>query len=140
MLSASIDALDDPMSMAHDLQRRAGLGLLSLMASAAALLPGAGAAFAQESPADVTPAQVAIFQIGLEAGCKRSGRRRGEAPEHVDAFCNCTLKVLKENASFAEWQQAVFQSRKRLSREESSALLAPHAPKLDVCKAEARQP
>ena len=89
--------------------------------------------FAQESASDVTAAQVTLYQIGLETGCKRSGRRRGEPPEQVDAFCACSIRVLKENASFSEWQQAYFYWQKRLNRE-ASDLLASYRPKLEACK------
>lgn len=90
-------------------------------------------AFAQESPADVTASQIAIYQLGLEVGCKHAGRKRGDPPEQVDAVCNCASRVLKENASFSEWQEAYYYSRKRLRREESK-MLAAHLPKLQACK------
>ena len=102
--------------------------------SAAGLLACAQRVGAQESASEVTAAQVAIYQVGLETACRNGGRRRGEAPEQVDAFCACSIRVLKENASFAEWQQAYFYWRKRLNRE-ASDLLDAYRPKLQACKA-----
>ena len=96
----------------------------------------AGAALAQEKPADVTDAQVSIYQLGLEIACKNAGRKRGESPEKVDAFCICATKVLKEKASQAEWQTAYFHFRKG-QRREARAVLAPHMASLETCKAEA---
>ena len=102
-------------------------------AGAFALAMSSNMAFAQESAAEVTADQVAIYQLGLEAACKRGGRKRGEAPEQVDAFCACSIRALKENASFSEWQQAYYYWRKRLNRE-ASDMLAQHMPKIKACK------
>jgi len=106
--------------------------LLSVI-SAAALFVSSSTTSAQESPSEVTASQVAIYQLALETGCKNSGRRRGDSAEQVDAVCSCMMRVLKEDASFSEWQEAYYYSRKRLKREESS-MLAAHLPKLQACK------
>lgn len=103
----------------------------------AGLILAIGTASAQESPAEVTASQVALYQLGLEAACKHSGRKRGEPPELVDSACGCMTRVLKEDASFSEWQHAYYYRVKRLKREESG-LLAAHMPRLQACKAEAR--
>lgn len=89
--------------------------------------------FAQEAPSDVTEAQVLIYQLGMDTGCKHAGRRRGDPTDKVDAFCNCVMKTLKDNASQAEWQQAYYFSQKRQDREEAQAL-ASHMPRIKACK------
>ena len=111
------------------------LPLIALPTTAVAvvLLMSTRIAFAQESVSDVTVDQVAIYQLGLETACRRSGRRRSEPPEQVDAFCICTMRVLKENASFSEWQQAYYYWQKRLNRE-AKDMLSPYLPKLEACK------
>jgi hypothetical protein len=90
-------------------------------------------ALAQESPAAVTEAQVAIYQLGVETGCKHAGRRRGDPPELVDSLCNCVIQTLKDNVTFSEWQQAYYYSSKRLDRQEAQ-VLALHMPKIKTCK------
>jgi len=92
---------------------------------------------AQESPTEVTDAQISLYQMGLELACKNSGRRRGDPPEKVEVFCSCASKTLKQNATRAEWQNAYFFNRKRLSREEKEALAA-HLPQVESCKAAAQ--
>ena len=93
-------------------------------------------AFAQEIPEEVTESQVAVYQRGMDMGCKDAGRRRGDPAEKVDAFCNCVAGVLKENVTQSEWQQAYFYFRKRQEREEMRALSA-HTAKIRTCKANA---
>ena len=121
--------------MILDRRRRMDIVMIARIAivSTAALLARAEVVFAQESASEVTAAQVAIYQVGLETACRNSGRRRGEAPEQVDAFCTCSMRVLKENASISEWQQAYFYYRKGLKRE-ASDLLEAYRPKLQACK------
>ena len=115
------------------LRHLASRALFTVLVAAGALVTSSNIALAQESASDVTADQVAIYQLGLEMACKRGGRKRGEPPEQVDAFCTCSIRVLKENASFSEWQQAYHYWRKRLSRE-ASDMLAPHMPKIQACK------
>jgi hypothetical protein len=98
-----------------------------------ALLSIANSTFAQETPSDVTEAQVLTYQLGMDTGCKHAGRRRGDPTDKVDAFCKCVMKTLKENASQAEWQQAYYFSRKRQDRDEAQTL-APHMPRIQMCK------
>ena len=130
---AALRTLKRRPAMRRDRPRRAGLNAWIVMIGVAATFIPAGSTFGQESAAEVTDAQVALYQVGLETRCRQAGRKRGEAPEQVDAFCTCTIRVLRENASYSEWQQAYYYWRKRLNRE-ASALLAPYLPKLQACK------
>ena len=110
--------------------------VLRLLKTANAILlfvPFVPPALAQESPEDVTEAQVTRYQLGVETGCKHAGRRRGDSPDLVDGVCNCVIRVLRENVAFSEWQRAYYFSIKRLDREEAQALAA-HMPKVKMCK------
>ena len=54
---------------------------------------------AQESAAQVTDVQLADYQLGLEAGCRSSGRRRGDSPTKIEAYCGCVMKTLRDNVT-----------------------------------------
>ncbi|WP_298827324.1 hypothetical protein [uncultured Piscinibacter sp.] len=73
---------------------------------------------AQEKPEDVTSEQIATYQTGLEVGCKRTGRARMESAEKAERYCGCVMKVLKENASQAQWQRAYFHFARQQPQEE----------------------
>jgi len=103
----------------------------ALLAAVAAC--SAAAALGQDSPAAVSVEQVKAYQVGLEAGCRRVGRSRGDAPEKIDAYCGCVLRVLRENASTAQWQQAAFAEMRRQPREEALAL-SEHTLKFQACR------
>ena len=89
--------------------------------------------WAQENPTQVTDEQIAVYQRGIEAGCKDAGRRRGDPVERVDAFCSCVLKVLVAELARAEWQQAFFSSLRRDPQGEE-AVMAPHFEKVGACR------
>ncbi|HNH88295.1 MAG TPA: hypothetical protein PLX46_02655 [Thiobacillaceae bacterium] len=90
-------------------------------------------ALALESPSDVTDSQVSFYQLGMETGCKDAGRRKGDAAEKVEAFCNCMMQALKDDLTFAEWQQAYFFSRNHQDHEEMQ-ILGPHMRKVQRCR------
>lgn len=91
---------------------------------------------ALESPSDVTDSQVSFYQLGMEKGCKDAGHRRGDAAEKVEAFCNCMTQALKDDLTYAEWQQAYFFSRNRQDREEMK-IIGQHMRKVQGCRSNA---
>jgi hypothetical protein len=90
-------------------------------------------AFAQETPAQVTDAQVDFYQRGIEAGCKDAGRRHGDPVEQVDSFCNCVVKTLKAEVTAMEWRQAYFHSVRHEADAEQT-VMAPHMSHLGACR------
>lgn len=90
-------------------------------------------AFAQEAPSQVTDAQIEVYQRGIEAGCKDTGRNRGDPGAQVDGFCSCVLKTLIAELTIAEWRQAYFYSARREARAEH-AVMAPHLRHVGVCR------
>ena len=88
---------------------------------------------AQEKAIEVTEAEVAFYQLGIETGCKDAGRRRGDPAEQVEGFCNCLMSLLKAELTFEEWQQASLFSRNRQEREEME-ILRPHMAGIQECR------
>lgn len=88
---------------------------------------------AQESAAQVTDVQLADYQLGLEAGCRSSGRRRGDSPAKIEAYCGCVMKTLRDNVTRGEWQQAFYFFSKDMPREEMQ-VLSPVTPKFQACR------
>ena len=93
----------------------------------------AGAAFAQESPSEVTDAEIARYKATAQKGCRDAGLARSDPQERVDAFCNCVLATLEKTMKRTEWQQASFYSMKNQEAEEK-AVLDPHFKNLTVCR------
>lgn len=93
----------------------------------------AGVAGAQKSPADVTDAQIRDYKRAAESACVDSGKKRGDPPEKVLAFCKCMTGVFEKNVKRAEWQQAFFYSTQNRGAEEAN-VLGPHLSKTRVCK------
>jgi|GEM_PF-2492238 len=90
-------------------------------------------AFAWESPNDVTELEVSFYQLGMERGCKDAGRRKGDAVEQVDSFCNCMISILKEDITYPEWQQASFFASNKKSSEERK-IIGSHMGKVQGCR------
>jgi hypothetical protein len=59
---------------------------------------------AQQSPSDVTQAQIVEYKAAAENACKESGKKQGDPQEKVDAFCGCLMDVLDKSMSWPEWQ------------------------------------
>jgi hypothetical protein len=93
----------------------------------------AGAAFAQQSPAEVTDAEIARYKSTAQKGCREAGLARSDPQERIDIFCNCVLATLEKTMKRAEWQQAYFYSLKNQEAEER-AVLDPHVKNLGVCR------
>lgn len=90
-------------------------------------------ASAQETPADVTDAQVAEMRAGLEPGCIARGRARG-APEHdVVSFCTCMTKVLDANVPADTWRRMTWLASQH-RQEEMLPSLNSLAPLLQTCR------
>ena len=104
--------------------------------SGACAVAAAVASLAQEVASEVSTEHVKSYQLGLEAGCKRVGRNRGEEPEKADAYCGCVMRVLRENATPSQWRQAAFAEMKRQPREEALAL-SEHTLKFQACRTNA---
>jgi hypothetical protein len=93
----------------------------------------AGAAFAQQSPSEVTDAEIARYKQTAQQGCREPGMARGDPQEMIDAFCNCILATLEKNLKRTEWQQLYFYSLKKQDVEER-VVLEPHIKGLAVCR------
>ena len=65
-------------------------------------------------------------------GCKDGGRQRGDPAQHVDAFCDCMIEVLRGSLRVEEWQRATFFGMRRNEHEEQQVLM-PHLPKVKAC-------
>ena len=92
----------------------------------------AGAAFAQESPSEVTDGEIARYKATAQKGCRDAGMSRGDPQERVDNFCNCMLQALEQSMKRTEWQQAYFHSLKNEEARES-AILEPHIKQVGAC-------
>lgn len=88
---------------------------------------------AQESPTEITEAQVDFYQLGIETGCKDAGRRKGDPVEKVEGFCSCMMRTLKAQLTSEEWRQAAFFSRNHQAREEMQ-IIGPHMTKIQECR------
>ncbi|MFM2112827.1 MAG: hypothetical protein RLZZ271_1487 [Pseudomonadota bacterium] len=91
------------------------------------------AACAQDTPEQITNAQINAYRLGLETGCKNAGRRRGDDAQKVDGFCGCMLEVLNKSMSPQDWQKAYFYSIKKQEREEM-LVMRPHMSKIQTCR------
>ena len=92
----------------------------------------ANSAYGQETPAQVTADQVAVYRAGMDNGCRNAGRRRGDPQARVDGFCSCMMKVLDKSMTADEWKRAVLHALKRQDHEEM-AVLRPHMSKVQAC-------
>ena len=93
----------------------------------------AGAAFAQQSPSEVTDAEIARYKVTAQMGCREPGLARGDPQDRIDAFCNCILTTLEKNLKRTEWQQLYFYSHTKQDVEER-VVLEPHIKGLAVCR------
>ncbi len=91
------------------------------------------AAWTQESAAQVTDAQIDLYQRGIAIGCKAAGQRAGDPVEQVNALCDCVLNGLKAEVSRAEWQQAYLFSLRHDPRGEQE-IIGPHMQHLSMCR------
>ncbi len=90
-------------------------------------------ASAQDTPADVTDAQVAELRASVEPGCIARGRARG-APEHdVVSFCSCMTKVLDANVPIDTWRRMTWLASQHKQEEMGQSMNA-FAPLLQACK------
>ena len=89
--------------------------------------------FAQDAASDVSPAQIALYQAGMEAGCKDAGQRSGDSAAQVGSFCGCMVQVLKTELTQDEWQQAYRYSLNHQSKEEMQ-LLGRHLQSVQACR------
>ena len=93
----------------------------------------AGTVFAQQSPSEVTDAEIARYKATAQKGCRDAGLARNDPQERVDTFCNCVLATLEKTMKRTEWQQAYFYSMKNQEAEEKG-VLDPHVKNLGVCR------
>ena len=93
----------------------------------------AGAAFAQQSPSEVTDAEIARYKATAQKGCRDAGLARNDPQERIDTFCNCVISTLEKTMKRTEWQQAYFYSMKNQEAEEKT-VLDPHVKNLGVCR------
>lgn len=92
----------------------------------------ASGALAQNSPADVTDAQVRKYKAAAEEGCIESGKQRGDPQAQVSQFCKCMTGVFEKGLTASEWKQAVYFHLQNRAAEESN-VFGPHAAKLRTC-------
>ena len=93
----------------------------------------AGAALAQESPAEVTDGEIARYKALAQKSCREPGLARGDPQEKVDTFCNCVIATLEKNLKRTEWQQLYFYSQKN-QEEQEKIVLAPQVKHLIACR------
>jgi hypothetical protein len=97
---------------------------------AAAVL--ASVAGAQQSPSEVTDAEIAKYKKAAYAGCREPGLARDHPEAKVDAFCTCFMAALDKTMKRTEWQQAYFYWLTE-QETEAKAVLAPHVQNLGYC-------
>lgn len=93
----------------------------------------AGAAFAQQSPSEVTDGEIARYKATAQKGCRDAGMSSGDPQERVDTFCNCMIQTLEKSMKRTEWQQAYFHSLKNEEAQEN-AVLEPHVKQIAACQ------
>lgn len=93
-----------------------------------------GAAYAQQSPAEVTDGEIAKYKKAAYAGCRDPGIARGDPEAQIDAVCSCFIKSIEKTMKRTEWQQAYFYWLKE-QETEAKAVLAPHVQNLGHCRA-----
>ena len=94
-----------------------------------------GAAYAQESPSEVTDGEIARYKATAQKGCRDAGMSRGDPQDRVDTFCNCMLQTLEKSMKRTEWQQAYFYAFKNEEAREN-AVLEPHVKQIAVCQSQ----
>lgn len=104
-------------------------GLAALAVSIACTVP----AFAQQSPADVTDAQIKQYKTSAEKACTDAGKAQGDPPKRVAEFCKCMTGVFEKNLTKTEWQKVVYFSANDRHSEEVN-VLGPHMNKIRECR------
>jgi hypothetical protein len=94
-------------------------------------IASAGAALGQEAFSEVSDAQIAVYQRGMDAECKGIGGKRRVAPERA-RYCECVMMSLRTSMSREEWQQAIRFARKR--DEQEMKVLEPHLARASLCR------
>jgi hypothetical protein len=92
----------------------------------------AGTAAAQESPSEVTDAEIAKYKKAAYEGCREPGLKRGDPETRVNAFCSCMIMQLEQTMKRPDWQQAYFYFIRNES-EQHNRVLAPHLPNVKHC-------
>ena len=87
----------------------------------------AGSAWAQ------TDAQIEDYKRAAETACRDGGKKQGDPPAKVEAFCGCMIETLNKNMTPAEWKKIVGYARNNQAKEEREAL-TPHLEKMDACR------
>ena len=93
----------------------------------------AAPAGAQESPAEVTDAQIREYKTTNERGCLEMGKAQGDPPQKVAEFCKCITDVFEKSLTREDWQRAYFLSRQNRAAEERN-VFGPHELKLRTCR------
>jgi hypothetical protein len=107
--------------------KAAAAGLLLIVLAA----PGLSAA--QESPSEVSDAEIARYKATVQKICRDASMARGDPQVQTDAFCNCMLGTLEKSMKRPEWQQAYFYSLKNRESDEQQ-VVAPHLGRLEACR------
>ena len=106
---------------------------ISIVASIALVLQ-ACVGTPHKSAEEVTAAEVAVYKLGMSAGCRDAGRSKGESPEKNEQFCGCVAKGLESSVSESEWKQATYFAQQRRDADEQR-VLGPHVRRLVQCRA-----
>ena len=92
----------------------------------------ASAALAQQSPSEVTDAEIAKYKKAAYDGCAEPGLKRGDPQAAVDAFCSCMVATLEKSMKRPEWQQAYFYWHKA-ETDQHNAVVKPHLANVKQC-------
>ena len=87
---------------------------------------------AQNSPKEVTEAQLKQYKGEAEKGCRDAGQAQGDPPEKVAAFCRCITSAFEKAMPREEWQRAYLLSKQGRSAEERN-VFGPYEPKIRGC-------
>jgi hypothetical protein len=88
---------------------------------------------AQETPSEITDAQIGEMRASLEPGCLARGRARGASEHDVVSFCTCMTKVLDANVPMDTWRRMAWLGSQH-KQAEAFQLLSSFAPMLQPCK------
>jgi hypothetical protein len=86
-------------------------------------------------PSEVPALEVAAFKAGISAGCRDTGRKRGDPPQQVDRLCACIFAKLDASLGPEGWKSATFHAQ-RQQFQELKRLIDPPMASAKECRVE----
>jgi hypothetical protein len=86
-----------------------------------------------DDPSQVSDAEIWIFKLGIDHGCRETGRARKQPPEITKKICDCTTRVFNEKVTQQEWQLMVFATVTKGPSEPLEKLLQEYTPQIGAC-------